>query len=78
VPATPIRGSTTSRPKQRKPRVSSHQGLDKTKMLITTQLKRTASISEPRLFMFNEHFEFERVIGRSKHSEVRAPRAPQV
>jgi len=70
VPATPIRGSTTGRPKQRKPRLGNYQGLEKTKMLATTGLKRTSSISEPRLFRFNDHFEFERVIGRSKHSEV--------
>jgi hypothetical protein len=70
VPPTPVRCSTTGRPKQRKARLGSYQGLEKTKLLATTDLKRTASISEPRLFRFNDHFEFERIIGRSKHSEV--------
>lgn len=31
---------------------------------------RRKSVYEPQLFKFNDHFEFERVIGRSKHSEV--------
>jgi len=44
--------------------------LEKTKILLTTQLKRSNSIITPSLFKFNEHFDYERIIGRSQHSEV--------
>lgn len=40
-------------------------------MLLATQLKRTDSMVSPQLFHFDDHFEFEEVIGRSSMSEVR-------
>lgn len=41
---------------------------------MATGLKRTESVISPQLFHFDDHFEFEHVIGRSNMSEVwRAP-----
>lgn len=39
-------------------------------VLLATQLKRTDSMISPQLFHFDDHFEFEEVIGRSSMSEV--------
>lgn len=44
--------------------------LNEAKVLLATQLKRTDSMVSPQLFHFDDHFEFEEVIGRSSMSEV--------
>ncbi|KAK9819802.1 hypothetical protein WJX72_002609 [[Myrmecia] bisecta] len=44
--------------------------LNDNKVLVATQLKRTASLTCPDLFTFEDHFEFQAVIGRSELSEV--------
>ena len=33
-------------------------------------MRRTPSVMQPQLFTFEDHFDFEAVIGRSPHSEV--------
>lgn len=45
--------------------LSRQSSLKETKLLMTTHLKRTASI-----FMFDKHFEFIREIGRGSYSTV--------
>jgi hypothetical protein len=37
---------------------------------MATELKRTDSMVSPQLFHFDDHFEFEEIIGRSTMSEV--------
>ena len=37
---------------------------------MATELKRTDSMLSPQLFHFDDHFEFEEIIGRSTMSEV--------
>lgn len=39
-------------------------------VLMATELKRTDSMLSPQLFHFDDHFEFEEIIGRSTMSEV--------
>jgi hypothetical protein len=39
-------------------------------VLMATELKRTDSMLSPQLFHFDDHFEFEEIIGRSHMSEV--------
>ena len=42
-------------------------------VLMATELKRTDSMLSPQLFHFDDHFEFEEIIGRSTMSEVGRP-----
>lgn len=44
--------------------------LNDSKVLLATNLKRSASMVRPELFNFDEHFEYQCIIGRSKLSEV--------
>jgi hypothetical protein len=39
-------------------------------VLVATKLQRTPSLACPDLFMFEDHFVFEGLIGKSPHSEV--------
>ncbi len=41
-------------------------------VLMATELKRTDSMVSPALFHFQDHFDFEHIIGRSSMSEVLA------
>ena len=44
--------------------------LIKASVQVLLDLKRTASTVQPGQFSFGDHFVFEALIGRSKHSEV--------
>ncbi|KAK9809281.1 hypothetical protein WJX73_000474 [Symbiochloris irregularis] len=49
---------------------SRSSSLREKKVLLATQLKRTPSLMSPALFKFEEHFDFEKLIGKSEMSEV--------
>mmetsp|Transcript_19794 Transcript_19794/g.55003 ORF Transcript_19794/g.55003 Transcript_19794/m.55003 type:complete len:873 (-) Transcript_19794:392-3010(-) len=56
-------------------RVARTHSLCDDKVLIqTSQLRRSDSVNDPKAFKFQDHFEFIRTIGYSKHSEVSAVR----
>lgn len=45
-------------------------------MLMATELRRTDSMVRPQMFQYDQHFDFEEVIGRSTMSEVGRPHHP--
>ena len=50
-----------------------HLDVTSCQVLMATELKRTDSMLSPQLFHFDDHFEFEEIIGRSTMSEVGRP-----
>ncbi len=45
-------------------------------VLMATELRRTDSMVRPQMFQYDQHFDFEEVIGRSTMSEVGRPHHP--
>ncbi|KAL0054481.1 hypothetical protein WJX82_009592 [Trebouxia sp. C0006] len=69
-PTSPTRPKPHGRIRVPSSLLSRSSSLTDNKVLVATKLQRTPSLACPDLFMFEDHFVFEGLIGKSPHSEV--------